>query len=170
MVPITHPLADKIIDGPGPTPVQLLNLAKALAAVAHAGQTRKGPAQEPYFRHVERVAGRVSSPRARTVAYLHDVIEDTRVGPYTLQVVGFPVDIVADILALSRREGETYADFIARTIETGSDDALKVKLADLEDNLSDPHTAGADLTSRYIPAAARILEELERRRSAAEQA
>lgn len=166
---ITDPAVTRALDsGSGSflaTGAQLLELARALATVVHAGQSRKGEG-EPYIQHVERVAGRVTGWRAKTVAFLHDVIEDTAVTPYMLETLGFPREIVRDVLALSRREGETYADFIGRTIRDGSDDALAVKAADLTDNLTDPWAAKTDLAQRYLPAAARIRQELERRTKA----
>lgn len=163
---ITDPTAAQILDGrPGPSDGQILNLAKALAAVVHAGQSRKGSG-EPYFNHLARVAERVVGWRAKTIAYLHDTIEDTLVGTLTLKTIGFPDDIVDDVVALSRGGNETYKAFITRTIRDGSDDALRVKLSDLQDNLTDPWASETKLAQRYIPAAHRVAEELERRKNA----
>ena len=147
-----------------PSGAQLLALAEALAPVAHAGQSRKGTG-EPYVNHVRRVAGRVQGWRAKTIALLHDTIEDTDVGVVTLQRIGFPTDVVLDVIALSRFAPETYAEFIERTIRDGSDDALLVKLADLQDNLTDPWVSQTKLATRYIPAAEKVTKELHRRQS-----
>ena len=49
--------------------------AYALAQKAHAGQTRKDK-KTPYFEHVKEVASRVSGWDLKTVAILHDTIED----------------------------------------------------------------------------------------------
>lgn len=118
----------------------LLDLARALARVVHDGEYRRGSG-EPYFNHVDRVAGRVYGWRAKTVAYLHDVIEDTELDAYSLAMMGFPEDIVNRIDFLSKRkdlEGnnlETYKEFIQRAIDSGDPIVIQVKLADLEDNL-----------------------------------
>ena len=62
--------------------------AEAFAARAHAGQTRKGAAGEPYVRHVIEVAEILAThgaPREAVLAgYLHDTVEDTDVTPDTL--------------------------------------------------------------------------------------
>ena len=158
---IVHPLPAEPLFA---TETQLLNLAKSLATVVHAGQVRKGEA-EPYINHVQRVARRVFhlSWRAVAIAYLHDVIEDTPVTAEGLIDMGFPPTLVLDVYALSRKVGETYKDFIARTIRDGSLDALNVKLADLQDNLNDAWVSETKLQERYLPAAKAISDEIARR-------
>lgn len=166
---ITDPAVDRLLAGEDTrspaTGHQLQRLAHALATVAHAGQSRKGEG-EPYVRHVERVAGRVGGWRAKTIAYLHDLIEDTPITEADLLRIGFPADVVRDVVALTRLGGETYTEFISRTLDTGSEDALRVKLADLQDNLTDPWASETKLAERYLPAARRVTEELKRRRTA----
>ena len=160
---VTDPRTDRV---QGPTEAQLLILARSLAKVAHAGQRRKGTG-EPYYNHLRRVAEAQGSARAKTIAYLHDVIEDTNVRGSTLLNLGFPEDVVADVLVLSRDVHESYADFISRTVRFGSLDALKVKLADLLDNLSDPWAASTTLAKRYLPSWQAVANEIKRRESAA---
>lgn len=100
---------------------------------------------------------RVSTPEQRIVAVLHDVIEDTSLTLSDLAREGFALKILAALLALSRREGERYEDFVVRL---GVDPlARTVKLADLADN-SDltriPCPGPADLArlARYQEASA----------------
>lgn len=75
--------------------------AEAFAARAHAGQTRKGAAGEPYVHHVIEVAGILaahSAPREAVLAgYLHDTVEDTDVTLDTL-IIEFG-EVVAGIVA-----------------------------------------------------------------------
>ncbi|AIZ33212.1 GTP pyrophosphokinase [Pseudomonas sp. K1(2024)] len=107
-----------------------LERAILLATRAHAGQLDKGGAD--YILHPLRVMARVSTPEQRIVAVLHDVLEDTSVTLSDLAREGFPLKILAALLALSRRENERYEDFVVRL---GSDPlAREVKLADLADN------------------------------------
>ena len=166
---VTDPAAlARAFPSTGPSEAQLYELADALATVAHAGQTRKGNG-EPYVNHVRRVASRVHSTREKIIALLHDVVEDTDVTAEMLRALGFPEDIVSDVIALTRgyfREEETYWGFIGRTILSASDNGLRVKLADLKDNLSDldrtPELKGLD--RRYRPAYDAIRDELTRRK------
>lgn len=141
----------------------LYELAKALARVKHADQVRKGTG-EPYINHLARVAGRVDGLYAKTVAYLHDIIEDTNMDVHSLMRAGLTPDIVDDVLGLSRVQGEDYFDFIERGIRDLTDDGLYVKLADLQDNLTDDWTAQQDsLRARYIKADLMIRAALKRR-------
>ena len=64
---------------------------------------------------------------------LHDVIEDTDITIDYLREQGFPENILFAIDCLTRREGENYQDFIVRCCQ--SKIAMRVKIADLEDNL-----------------------------------
>ncbi|MQG91085.1 GTP pyrophosphokinase [Pseudomonas sp. MN1F] len=132
-----------------------LERAIAVAARAHEGQYDKGGAA--YILHPLRVMMRVSTPEQRIVAVLHDVIEDTSLTLSDLAREGFPLKILAALLALSRNKGESYQDFVVRL---GSDPlARTVKLADLADN-SDlsriPAPGPADLArlARYREASA----------------
>lgn len=144
-------------------------LAEALAFVAHRDQVRKGSG-EPYINHCYRVRDLVEKRgwHARSVALMHDVVEDTDVTLDALRLIGMPAAIVDDVDALSRRgghgKGESYAEFIARTCRDGSDDCLFVKLADVADNSTD---LGIHLPSgmvkRYSRARTSILETMEER-------
>jgi len=162
----------------------LRSLAQALARVKHTGQVRKGPAAEPYFNHVSRVANRAFvyateaglglnlALRARIVAYLHDLLEDTNMTAADLRRVGFDWTTVDDVVALSREEyrsphafmpaSENYFDFIERGTQDLSDEGLIVKLADLADNLSDDW-GGHSLRARYIKADLMVRAELKNR-------
>lgn len=129
-------------------------LARLLAEQLHEGQERIDG--RPYFGHVERVAAAVYDygNRARIVAYLHDVVEDT---PFDLNDVHFLFgqDILNDVATLTRGDEEEYPEYIGRVAE-GSDAALIVKLADLRDNAP---TAPASLARRYADALDVLVEE-----------
>lgn len=107
-----------------------LERALAIAVDAYAGQTDK--AGETYVRHPLRVMHEMDTDTERIVAVLHDVVEDS---DYTLADIEdqFGPDIRDAIDALTKREGESYAAFIDRTVE--NELARKVKLADIEDNM-----------------------------------
>ncbi len=107
-----------------------LERAIAVAARAHEGQRDKGGSA--YILHPLRVMLRVQTPDQRIVAVLHDVLEDSPTTLSDLAREGFALKILAAVLALSRREGEAYEDFVTRI----GDDPLArvVKLADLADN------------------------------------
>jgi len=71
----------------------------------------------------------------RTVAWLHDVVEDTTLTLSDLVSAGFPPQVVEAVDRLTKREGEDYYEAIERVMEDHI--ARAVKLADLTHNLSD---------------------------------
>lgn len=128
----------------------MLEQAIALAAAAHAGQKDKGGAS--YILHPLRVMLACHGEDAQICAVLHDVLEDT---PWTLdglRAQGFEENILSALDALTRREGESYAQFIQRLLANPL--ACQVKLADLADNqdltrLSTITEADKDRLQRY---------------------
>ena len=108
-----------------------LERAIALAATAHAGQTDKAGA--PYILHLLRVMMAQASETAMMAAVLHDLVEDTDHTFDDLADEDFPEPVIEALRHVTKREGESYADFAARA---GSHPiARQVKIADLEDNM-----------------------------------
>jgi (p)ppGpp synthase/HD superfamily hydrolase len=121
------------------TPPDLLARAVAIAADAHSGQRDKNGA--PYILHPMRVMLRMDSDETRTVAALHDVVEDSD-GRWTLARLrqeGFAPEVVTAVDAISRRPGESYATFVLRAAQDPL--AKRVKLADLQDNMDQARLA-----------------------------
>jgi (p)ppGpp synthase/HD superfamily hydrolase len=105
--------------------------AIALAASVHRDQVDK--AGEPYILHPLRVMLRLSNETERLVGVLHDVLEDGNVTAAELRANGYAEDVVAAVDALTKRDEESYEEFIERV--AGNPLARRVKLADLEDNM-----------------------------------
>ena len=111
--------------------MSLLERAILLAVQAHRGQVDRSGA--PYILHPLRVMFRVETENERIAAVLHDVVEDTDWTLDGLRAEGFPEEIVQAVDCLTRREGESYDDRVARA--AAHPIARRVKLADLEDNM-----------------------------------
>ena len=108
-----------------------LERAIAIAAQAHAGKTDKAGA--PYILHPLRVMLAVRGAAARIAAVLHDVVEDSSWTLDQLRAEGFAPEVLAAVDALTKREGESYEDFVRRA---GRDPiGHRVKLADIADNM-----------------------------------
>ena len=110
---------------------ELYDKALQIAIRAHTGQ--KDKAGRDYIMHPIRVAERCGDMRAKIVALLHDTIEDTYITGDYLRAQGFGEEIVEAVLAVTRREGESYDEYVrwAAQNELGR----MVKRADLEDNM-----------------------------------
>jgi MOSC domain-containing protein YiiM len=111
--------------------MKTLEDALLLAIEAHRGQQDKYGA--PYIFHPLRVMCRLETETERMVALLHDVVEDTALTVQDLAEADYPGEVVAAVDHLSRRPGETYADFTLRIRPHPL--ARRVKLADLQDNM-----------------------------------
>lgn len=121
-VPLHRPLTDKAFEW---------------AASAHAGQVDK--IGEPYLGHVRRVSEAAwhatQSDEAAAVGLLHDIVEDTHVTLDQLRQTGFPERVVEAVDAMTKRKGESFADYYERV--KANDLAVIVKWHDVADN-ADP--------------------------------
>jgi (p)ppGpp synthase/HD superfamily hydrolase len=110
----------------------LVMLAQALATGAHAGQEDK--AKRPYIAHPARVAARVQryGPEFMAVAWLHDVLEDTKLTAEDLLSLGLPRQVVDGVVSLTKLQGEDHSAAVTRASENPL--GLVVKAADVADN------------------------------------
>ena len=111
--------------------------AYQIACQLHAGQTDK--AGRPYIEHLTRVMLRVQmdgGDRFQQIAgLLHDSIEDEKTTADELLALGVPSEAVVLVQALTKREEQSYEDYLRGLI--GRYRVVTVKMADLDDN-SDP--------------------------------
>lgn len=105
--------------------------AIALAVKSHAGQYDK--AGKPYILHPLRVMLGQLNEEDMMAGVLHDVVEDTPVTLEDLQAAGYSLEVVAAVDSLTRRDDESYEDYLVRC--RANPIALRVKLADLQDNM-----------------------------------
>ena len=126
-----------------------------IAREAHTGQ--KDKAGNDYIGHVERVAAGVDGEDARAVAWLHDVLEDTDVTCCDLARAGIPQRIIDAVKVLTRDKCDTYDTYIGLVLSAHDPLALAVKLADLNDHLTNPGCPDR-LRPRYEKALARLGE------------
>ena len=121
----------------------------------------------PYMLHIIYVYKHVSSYDEKVIALLHDVIEDKDVSKEDLLEVGFPSDIVDDVVMLTRVKPKEYKDYVDNIIKNGSVRALHVKLADVENNLDisrikNPTVKDYErVEKRYMPTHEKIMNRLE---------
>ena len=109
-----------------------LERAIQIAVEAHAGVKDKGG--KAYILHPISVMMRCETDDEKTVAILHDVVEDTDWTFEALREEGFTEKIIEALKTVTKHsEDEDYDEFIQRSLknEIGS----KVKIADLRENL-----------------------------------
>jgi hypothetical protein len=141
-----------------------LDDAYQIAKRAHEGQTDK--AGQPYILHPLAVSQSLAEhgEQAQIAGMLHDVIEDTDVTADDLLTAGVEPYTVEAVLAVSRRDGEVYADFVRRAASHPL--GRLVKRADIGHNANPERLAALEpkqaesLARRYRKALA-ILDETE---------
>lgn len=107
-------------------------LAKAIAIAATAFENKVDKGGQPYILHCIRVMMKCKSEKAKIVAMLHDVPEDTDITVQDLDKMGFPLDVIIALTLLTHDSDEDYHEYIKHI--AGNPLAREVKLADLEDN------------------------------------
>lgn len=112
----------------------MLIKAFIIAYKAHRGQ--KDKAGKAYILHPVFVAMHTKGIKRKTVALLHDVVEDTEITFDDLKRKGFDDEIVRAVQAITKIKGENYQDYLQRVKQNTI--AKDVKLADLKHN-SDLH-------------------------------
>ena len=140
----------------------MLEKAMILAAKGHMGQQDKGG--HPYILHPVRVMLQCKTIEEKTVAMLHDLLEDTDITAEDLKKEGFPEHIVAAVCCLTKTAGEDYMDYIERICQNKL--AARVKLADLTDNMDLNRLPGLtpkdfQRLEKYLRAKIRVEQALE---------
>lgn len=128
-------------------PIQAVKTAMALAEHAHEGQVDKQG--EPYYWHVLRVGLSGATTEEKIVGLLHDTIEDLTFLDLEVILDFFGPEIADAVEAISRRDNETYEEFILR-VKTNTL-ATKVKLRDISDNVARMNRLPNETINRLLP-------------------
>lgn len=117
----------------------ILKKAILLAIKAHRDQERLDGT--PYILHPLAIMDQMQTPREKTVAVLHDVIEDhPEYFEEVFHLLGHDQELMNAIARLTRNQdaklNRTYEDYIDYMILREDQIAIKVKIADIKHNLS----------------------------------
>lgn len=112
---------------------KLLELARAVALVAHDGQVDK--AGVDYFEHPKTVSERCHTLDGKIVGFLHDVVEDTTITLEDLRNIGFEEVQLEALSLVTKVKDENYSEDLYYERIKQNEIAREVKLADLSHNL-----------------------------------
>ena len=114
-------------------------IARELAAAAHAGQFRRDGVT-PYLSHPAAVAMRLKNESEEVIAaaWLHDVLEDTTTTKADLEKAGIPAPVIQAVAKLTHEDAVAYELYL--TGIKGDPICKKVKIADMLSNLADSPT------------------------------
>ena len=107
-----------------------ITLAKTLCKAYHCGQVDLG--SEDYYLHPFAVAKLCKHRKAKIVAYLHDLIEDTPCTYEVLKKVGFSQEIIDAVVAITHIKTMPYPEYIE--IVKKNKLATEAKIADMVHN------------------------------------
>jgi (p)ppGpp synthase/HD superfamily hydrolase len=102
-----------------------------IAMSAHDGQIDK--TGQPYILHPLRVMLMGKTEQERIVGVLHDVIEGCPDWPKERLSLHFSAEIMAALESVTKRDGESYEDFVLRA--KANPIGREVKMNDLADNM-----------------------------------
>lgn len=108
----------------------LYQQALVIAEDAHKGQVDK--AGMDYIQHPLFVASLVEGELAKTVALLHDVVEDSDWTLEDLRMEVLPEEVVQAVGILTKNRDESYEEYLMHVKQNPL--ARQVKLADLKHN------------------------------------
>ena len=108
---------------------QDVKTAREWAERLHQGQVDKSG--KPYIGHPARVAGRLQTPEAQVVGWLHDTVEDTGLSLSEVEKE-FGIETAKAVDAVSRKDGEDWDAYLLRVKKNPI--ARQVKISDLIDN------------------------------------
>lgn len=117
---------------------EVFETALEIALKAHKGQVDKSGVA--YITHPLAVAAQLDSLELKTIALLHDTIEDTDVTAEYLIKRGIPKELVEVVQLLTKPENEEYESYLKRVRKNPM--AKAVKLADLAHNTSPERASG----------------------------
>ncbi|MBR5662376.1 MAG: phosphohydrolase [Bacilli bacterium] len=89
----------------------------------------------PYIEHLHFVSEAQPTESGKIVGLLHDLIEDTDTTLLELQEVGFSDKILYSLILLTKVKGTPYSEYIDKILASGDEIALRVKEADMRNNM-----------------------------------
>lgn len=123
--------------------MSLLRSAETTATDAHSGQVDIGG--HSYVEHPKYVANSVDCLEQKIIAWLHDVLEDTKLTEDDLRKLGFTESIIYSVKLLTRNKNMDYEEYLWMLKQDKN--AKEVKLADLAHNM-DTSRLGRELKER----------------------
>lgn len=134
---------------------KLPTILETLEFVKNAHQQTNGTdksGKTPYYWHLLRVMIRLNDDNLELcqVALLHDILEDTPIQEDDLRNFGFSEKVIEAVKLCSNNfyKDKTYAQWMTIVQESNNEFAIKVKLADIVDNISYERMIG--LKQKYL--------------------
>lgn len=115
---------------------ELVTKSFNIAIKAHRGQYRRDGIT-PYIEHPKAVALNFNDPILKSIALLHDVMEDGDITVLDLAEQGISGKIINAVVILTKKRDEKYLDYILRI--KNNPFATLVKIEDIKHNYPTTH-------------------------------
>lgn len=117
-----------------------LDFTLSFIKIAHEGQVDK--AGIPFYTHPVRVMDKLpkdATEAEKHAALLHDVVEDTEITLDDLSLLGYSDEIttIVGLVTRDKTDGKTYQEWIESIVASGNKSAIRIKIADNTDNMSE---------------------------------
>jgi len=118
-----------------------------------------------YMIHLEHVSMDFHDERKKSMALMHDVLEDTEVTKDDLKRLGYDEEFI-NVLEILTNTWDSYEEYIDKILKSNNKDALEIKIKDLLHNMDltrVEHVTKKDLqrSEKYIKAYLKIIEKME---------
>ena len=144
---------------------EISDYKRALIIVDVMFKDVKDKSGDPYINHLLAVSNNFDIPTEKIVGLLHDLVEDTDTTFEELKEAGFSDKVIEALKLVTKKEGESYPDFIDRIINSNNIIALKVKIKDMENNMDSnrldklPDDLKEKLTKKYEPQYKKLIKK-----------
>ena len=139
--------------------------SRSLELVTRFFKEKKDKANSNYMNHLLRVSQDFNDINIKSMALMHDVLEDTPITKEDLCILGYSDEFIETLELLSNTY-DTYQEYIDHLIHSHNQVAMKIKLKDLLHNMDltrlDKVTEIDKLrTQKYVDAYLKIITSLE---------
>ncbi|HIR74375.1 TPA: hypothetical protein IAB95_02605 [Candidatus Ventrenecus avicola] len=139
--------------------------SRSLELVTRFFKEKTDKANSNYMNHLLRVSQDFNDINIKSMALMHDVLEDTPITKEDLCILGYSDEFIETLELLSNTY-DTYQEYIDHLIHSHNQVAMKIKLKDLLHNMDltrlDKVTERDKLrTQKYVDAYLKIITSLE---------
>ena len=137
---------------------------RSMALVKILFHEKSDKANKNYMDHLRHVSSDFKSSRLKSMALMHDVLEDTSITRKDLESLGYDNDFIT-VLEILTNTYDSYDEYIDQIIASKNKEALAIKLKDLLHNmdlLRLEKITEKDLqrAKKYIKAYCKIIEKM----------
>lgn len=148
---------------------EIINLSiyeRSMALVQELFKGKKDKSGAPYINHLIKVSEDFEEEKVKSMALMHDVLEDTELTAKDLKEMGYDEEFI-EVLRLLTNTYSSYEEYIQNLLNSNNKIAIKIKLKDVLHNMdisrfeSPKEKDFQRIRRKYIKTYMSIIEKLE---------